>query len=304
MAQIIKLKRRAGGGAAGAPAALKTTEPAYNETDDTLYIGYGDDGAGNATSVRAIAGAGTFATRAYVTEQMANAGVGDMLADEYDTDGDGKVNAAETADEAPWAGITGKPATFAPSAHTHPQSEVTNLTADLAAKAPLASPAFTGTPTGITKAHVGLGNVDNTSDAAKPVSTAQQTALNLKANLASPAFTGTPTAPTQAAGNDTTRLATTAFVQAAVQGILGLAPADLDTLAEIAARIQSGESDQDALVASVAAKMAKAANLSDVADVATARSNLGLGSMALQNAGAVAITGGTIDNVTVDGGTF
>jgi len=37
---------------------------------------------------------------------------------------------------------------------------------------------------------VGLGNVDNTSDANKPVSTATQTALNLKANLASPTFTG------------------------------------------------------------------------------------------------------------------
>lgn len=38
---------------------------------------------------------------------------------------------------------------------------------------------------------VGLGNVTNTSDANKPVSTAQQTALNLKADLASPTFTGT-----------------------------------------------------------------------------------------------------------------
>jgi hypothetical protein len=38
---------------------------------------------------------------------------------------------------------------------------------------------------------VGLGNVDNTSDSSKPVSTAQQTALDLKANLASPTFTGT-----------------------------------------------------------------------------------------------------------------
>jgi hypothetical protein len=41
------------------------------------------------------------------------------------------------------------------------------------------------------KAAAGLGNVDNTSDANKPVSTAQQTALNLKANLAGPTFTGT-----------------------------------------------------------------------------------------------------------------
>jgi len=41
------------------------------------------------------------------------------------------------------------------------------------------------------KVLLSLGNVDNTSDANKPVSTAQQTALDLKANLASPTFTGT-----------------------------------------------------------------------------------------------------------------
>ena len=70
------------------------------------------------------------------------------------------------------------------------------------------------TITGLTKASVGLSNVDNTADSAKPVSTAQQTALNLKANLASPALTGTPTAPTAASTTNTTQLATTAFVQA------------------------------------------------------------------------------------------
>lgn len=43
----------------------------------------------------------------------------------------------------------------------------------------------------LAKADVGLGSVDNTSDAAKPVSTAQQAALDLKAPLASPTFTGT-----------------------------------------------------------------------------------------------------------------
>jgi len=40
------------------------------------------------------------------------------------------------------------------------------------------------TPTGIVKGDVGLGNVDNTSDANKPVSTATQTALDLKATEA------------------------------------------------------------------------------------------------------------------------
>jgi hypothetical protein len=68
------------------------------------------------------------------------------------------------------------------------------LTADvnsaLALKAPIASPTFTGTVSGVTKAMVGLGNVDNTSDANKPVSTATQTALNAKANLSGATFTG------------------------------------------------------------------------------------------------------------------
>jgi hypothetical protein len=40
------------------------------------------------------------------------------------------------------------------------------------------------------KGDVGLGNVDNTSDANKPVSTAQQTALNLKADVANPVHSG------------------------------------------------------------------------------------------------------------------
>ena len=43
--------------------------------------------------------------------------------------------------------------------------------------------------------NLGLSNVDDTTDANKPVSTAQQTALNLKANIASPTFTGDVTAP-------------------------------------------------------------------------------------------------------------
>ena len=56
----------------------------------------------------------------------------------------------------------------------------------------------TANPHSVTKSQVGLANVDNTSDAAKPVSTATQTALDLKAPLASPAFTGTPTGITKA----------------------------------------------------------------------------------------------------------
>jgi hypothetical protein len=74
-----------------------------------------------------------------------------------------------------------------------------SVTNSLALKAPIASPTFTGLVSGVTKSMVGLGNVDNTSDANKPISTATQTALdlkatqtdlNLKAPLVSPTFTG------------------------------------------------------------------------------------------------------------------
>jgi hypothetical protein len=65
------------------------------------------------------------------------------------------------------------------------------FSADLSVLAPKDSPTFTGTVSGVTKAMVGLQNVDNTSDASKPVSTAAQTALDLKANLNAPTFTGT-----------------------------------------------------------------------------------------------------------------
>jgi hypothetical protein len=50
----------------------------------------------------------------------------------------------------------------------------------------------------ITPQSLGLGLINNTSDANKPISTATQAALNLKAPLASPAFTGTPTGITAA----------------------------------------------------------------------------------------------------------
>lgn len=68
-------------------------------------------------------------------------------------------------------------------------------------KAPLADPTFTGTVSGIDKTMVGLSSVDNTADTDKPVSTAQQTALDTKLNLAGGTMTGKITldgAPTQA----------------------------------------------------------------------------------------------------------
>lgn len=53
----------------------------------------------------------------------------------------------------------------------------------------------------------------------------------------SPALTGNPTAPTQSAGNNSTRLATTAYTDAAVAALINSAPGALDTLDELAAAL-------------------------------------------------------------------
>ncbi|EMB3666232.1 phage tail protein [Escherichia coli] len=59
------------------------------------------------------------------------------------------------------------------------------------------------------------------------------------ASKESPTLTGTPKAPTPAEGNNTTQIATTAFVQAAITALINGAPATLDTLKEIAAAINN-----------------------------------------------------------------
>lgn len=51
----IQLRRRSTGQSAGAPASLKSGELAYNMSDGLLYIGYGDNGSGVATSIRVVA---------------------------------------------------------------------------------------------------------------------------------------------------------------------------------------------------------------------------------------------------------
>lgn len=59
-----------------------------------------------------------------VVDYVAAHSTGDMLKSTYDSDGDGKVNAAVAADSVPWSGVSGKPATFPPESHTH--GNVTN----------------------------------------------------------------------------------------------------------------------------------------------------------------------------------
>jgi phage-related tail fiber protein len=132
----------------------------------------------------------------------------------------------------------------------------------------------------------------------------QSNASSTYAPLASPTFTGTPASVTPTAGDNSTKIATTAFVSAAVSSLVNGAPEALNTLAELATALNSDASFSTTVSASIGGKLAKASNLSDLADAATARTNLGLGSMSQQSSSNVNITGGSVDNLVIDSGTF
>ena len=201
MSNIIRIKRRASGNA-GAPASLKSAELAHNEVDSILYVGKGDDGSGNATSIVALAGSGAFAdlsttqtvggakTFSIVPKASQDAAGGTDLVrkSQFDTALSGKAAASHTHAVADVTGLQTALDGKASSTHTHAIGDVTGLQAALDGKA-----------------------ASSHSHAIADVS-GLQTALDGKAPLASPALTGTPTAPTAASGTNTTQLATTAFV--------------------------------------------------------------------------------------------
>jgi hypothetical protein len=92
---------------------------------------------------------------------------------------------------------------------------------DLDTTAAVAHTPLTNNPHSVTATQVGLGNCDNTADLDKPISTLAQAALDLKAGLESPALTGNPTAPTQASADNSTKVATTAYVKSLFAGGTG-----------------------------------------------------------------------------------
>ena len=81
-------------------------------------------------------------------------------------------------------------------------------------------------------------------------------AIALKADIASPTFTGTPAAPTASAGTNTTQIATTAFVSAAVAATIDSAPGALDTLNELAAALGDDANFSTTITNSIAAVQA------------------------------------------------
>lgn len=149
-------------------------------------------------------------------------------------------------------------------------------------KAPLASPALTGTPTAPTAAQTvsntqiantayvkaaiealvnsAPGVLDTLGELAAAIgndpnfATTMVNALATKAPLASPSLTGTPTAPTAAQTISNTQIATTAYVKTAIDALVNSSPGALDTLSELAAALGNDPNFATTMVNALAAK--------------------------------------------------
>jgi hypothetical protein len=144
----------------------------------------------------------------------------------------------------------------------------------------------TTNPHSVTATQVGLGNVTNESKATM---------------FADAALTGNPTAPTQTGTDDSTKIATTAFVQDRIDTIIGTAGSTLDTLGELSASLDDDQDALTALTTTVGGKLAKSSNLSDLTDAASARTNLGVDAAGTDNSTNVSLVTTSHDYLSLSG---
>jgi hypothetical protein len=194
------------------------------------------------------------------------------------------------------------------SAALHPDTDFATPS-DLALKANLASPSFTGAPTAPTAATSTNSTQLATTAYVKANIAALTTAdiggftaaMTLKADLASPALTGTPTAPTPSTATNSTQIATTAYVKSNLTSYAPLAsPAltgtptaptaasgtnttQLATTAFVGSAISTASGSYQPLSANLTTLSGSSAfflTLSDDANASVARATLGLGTAA------------------------
>ncbi|HHO9556158.1 TPA: phage tail protein [Escherichia coli] len=97
---------------------------------------------------------------------------------------------------------------------------------------------------------------------------------NKKAPLNSPALTGTPTTPTAPQGANSTQIASTAFVMAAIAALVDSSPDALNTLNELAAALGNDPNFATTMTNALAGKQPKDATLTALAELATSADKL------------------------------
>lgn len=260
---LLKLKR-----GSGAPASLQAGEPAYDLTNEVLYIGDGTNldkigGKGAAVMLegaQTVGGVKTFSSTISGSID-GNAATATALATGRDIALTGDATGTASAfTGAANADITVTLANSGVSAGTY-----TKLTVDAKGRATSGTTLEAADIPSLTAA-----KVSDFDTAVRTSRLDQMAAPTASVSLNSQKITSLldPTADTDAANKG--------YVDSAVSGLVDSAPEALNTLNELAAALNDDADFATTVSTSIGEKLAKASNLSDLADAATARTNLGV----------------------------
>ncbi|ENV0248619.1 phage tail protein, partial [Escherichia coli] len=187
----------------------------------------------------------------------------------------------------PWNQITGVPTASLTAKGITQLSSATNSTSEVLAATPKAVKAAydlangkytaqdaTTTQKGIVQLSSATNSTSETLAATPKAVKAVMDETSKKAPLNSPALTGTPTTPTAPQGTNSTQIASTAFVMAAIAALVDSSPDALNTLNELAAALGNDPNFATTMTNALAGKQPKDATLTALAELATSADKL------------------------------